>query len=447
MHIKLTVDFAFLGLVLSTEICRLTCFSLGIVRQGLYGDSSFDKISKTLGELRSDDDKSQSEAGLPEPEEESVFRVDLEDRANGNSEKRRHRESGSPSKGGGHRKKYCNEKVDDDRSKLANKEKSPYGSSGDKYKTLVCSPSRDGYGDGLRGRSRSVSHDHVRERSRSRSLIEEEVPSKRRSHSRSILEEETLSKRRRYHDQEIPVYADKRKVSHNSDDEGMVRDDEREHSTSYSRYSELDRNREREKSREREVNRVRRREKELERNRGRDWRREKERERSSDRDLFRDRISERVVDRESSRDERHRSRDRENRESRREERHRSRDRENRDRTRDDDIDRSRGRVKAADRDRDMERDRDRDRVTDRKWERRDDRYRDKGRDTEREKNETEDGYGTRDRYNHSGRSRHEEKEYNQDGPRNSDPAKVQLNRYLLIETFPLPPSPLPLFIS
>ncbi|KAK9903813.1 hypothetical protein M0R45_000920 [Rubus argutus] len=423
---------------------------------GLYGDSSVDKVSKTLGELRSDDDKSHSEVGLPEPEEEYVFRVDREDRANGNSEKRRHRESGSPSKGGGHRKKYYNEKLDDDRSKLANKEKSPYGSSGDKYKTLVSSPSRDGYGDGLRGRSRSGSHDHVRERSRSCSLIEEEVPSKRRSHSHSILEEEILSKRRRYHEQEIPVYADKRKASHNSDDEGMVRDEEREHSTSYSRYSELDRNRERERSREREVNRVRRKEKELERNRGRDWRREKERERSSDRDLFRDRISERVVDRESSKEERHRSRDRENRESRREERQRSRDRENKDRTREDDIDRSResrreerhrsrdrenrdrtreddfdwsrGRNKAADRDRDMERDRDRDRVTDRKWERRDDRYRDKGRDTEREKNETEDGYGTRDRYNHSGGSRHEEKEYNQDGSRNSDPAKVQLNR-------------------
>ncbi|XP_004297124.1 PREDICTED: serine/threonine-protein kinase prpf4B [Fragaria vesca subsp. vesca] len=377
---------------------------------GRYGDSTVDKISKTLGEeLRSDDDtgspiggKSHGEAGLPQ---NSSVEPRKEDRANGSLGKRRHLESGSPSRGGGHRKKYYSENVDDDRSNLPNKENSPYRSIGDRY------------GEGLRGRSRSVSHDHVRERSRSRSIVKEEAPSRRRSHSRSILEEEALSKRRRYHDREISVYAEKRKAAQNSDDEGMVRDDEREHSISYSRYSGLDRSREREKSREREVDRVRRREKELERNSDRDHRRDKERERSSERDLLRDRKRgsergdsiERVVDRESRREERHRSRDR---------------------TREDDVDRSRGRVKPADRDRDMERDRDRDRdrVTDRKWERRDDRYRDKGRDMERERNESEGGYRTQDKYNHSGQSRYEEKKYYQDGSTKSDQAEVQLER-------------------
>ncbi|XP_050374413.1 uncharacterized protein LOC126791952 [Argentina anserina] len=360
--------------------------------------------NKNLGLCSDDDaDGSHSEAR----KEESVSRVDLEDRAIGNLEKRRHRESGSPSRGGGHRKKYNSDNVDDDRSNSVNKEKSPHRSSGDRYHKV------------LRGESRSGSRDHVRERSRSRSLVEEGAPSKRRSHSRNILEEEALSKGRRHHDRESSVYAEKSKVTHKSDDEGgIVRDDERERCISYGRYSGLDRSRGREKSREREVDRVRRSEKELGRNRDTDRRREKERERSSHRDLSRDRKRvigrgesiERMVDRESRREERHRSRDR---------------------TREDDVDRSRGRVKPADRDRDrdMERDWARDRVTDRKWERRDDRYRDTVRDMERERNETEGGYGTRYKYNHSGPSKYEEKEYNQDNSTKTDQAEVQTERY------------------
>ncbi|XP_021814445.1 serine/threonine-protein kinase prp4-like isoform X2 [Prunus avium] len=360
--------------------------------------------------------KSRDETGLPrhssvEPQDDLASRLGIEDHANGDShrfhkeEKRRHRESRLPSKESDKRKHYYDdEKVDDDRSKVANRKKTSSGSSGDKHKTLVCSSSHDRCGDDLHGRSRSRSYDHVRERSCSRSRVEEEA----------------LSKRRRYHERDTAVSLEKSKATFDSGDEGMVRrhdsddlarDDERDQSISYSRYSVSDRTRERERSREREVDRIQRREKEQERSRNRVRRRDGERERSSDRDLVRD--SRRGIGRDDSR------------ERRREERHRSRDTENRDRKREEENDRSRDRVKA-DRDRDMERDRDRDRVTDRKWERRDDRDRGKGRDMEREKYENlEDSYGNRDRNKHSGRSRHDEEKYNQDRRRKTDPAKFQ----------------------
>ncbi|PRQ40391.1 putative protein kinase CMGC-DYRK-PRP4 family [Rosa chinensis] len=289
---------------------------------GLYSDSTMDKSSKTLGkELHSDDDprspiggKSHSEASLPqnssaEPREESVSRVDLEDHANGNLEKRRHLESGFPSKGGGHRKKYYSENVDDDRSKLANKEKSPYRSSGDRY------------GEVLRGRSRSGSHDHVRGRSRSRSIVEEEAPSRRRSHSRSMLEEEALSKRRRYHDREISVYAEKSKAAHNSDDEerssdrDLFRDRKRGIGRGDSTERVVDtesRREERHRSRDRE-NRDRTREDDVDRSRGRgrgkpaDRERDRDMERDRDRDRDRDRVTDRKWER---RDDRYRDKGR-----------------------------------------------------------------------------------------------------------------------------------------
>ncbi|KAM0964680.1 hypothetical protein ACFX2C_020699 [Malus domestica] len=372
-------------------------------------DNNINKNTKTVGHLHDDDDddddargrvggKSRNEAGLPR-------------------DSRRHRESGSPSRGSDKRKNYFDdEKVYEDGSKSANRKKLSSGSSGDKYNTLVRSPSCDRRGDELHGRGRSRSYDRLRERSR----------------SRSIIEEESLSKRRHYHERDTSVYVEKSKAVHGSDDEGLTpgidsvdlrRDDEREHNISYSRYSGLGHSRERERSREREVGQEQRREKDQERIRDNERRREKERERSSDRDLVRDR--KRGIGREHSRERVIYM------ERRREERHRSRDIENRDRNRDD-SNRSRDRVKD-DRDRNMERGRDRAKDTDRKWERRDDRDRDRGRDMEREKYEHhEDSYGNRDRHK-SARSRHNGKGYDQDRRSKTDPAKVQSPKNYSVE--------------
>ncbi|PQQ09663.1 hypothetical protein Pyn_27387 [Prunus yedoensis var. nudiflora] len=163
--------------------------------------------------------KSRDETGLPrhssvEPQDDLASRLGIEDHANGDShrfhkeEKRRHRESRLPSKESDKRKHYYDdEKVDDDRSKVANRKKTSSGSSGDKHKTLVCSPSHDRCGDDLHGRSRSRSYDHVRERSCSRSRVEEEA----------------LSKRRRYHERDTAVSVEKSKAMFDSGDEGMVR--------------------------------------------------------------------------------------------------------------------------------------------------------------------------------------------------------------------------------
>lgn len=360
--------------------------------------------------------KINNEVGSPRnssvvPQDELISRVSSGGHVNGDLGRKsrkedKKRESRSPSKGSSRRKSYYDdEKVGFDGSKLSHQSKSSSQSTGDRGE--------------FHARSRSRSIDHARERSR----------------SRSIREEETHLKKTRYCDNAASIYADKSKSVYDSDDErivqqsmdgrhgsrDLVRDEERVHSTSYSRYIAEDRHRsrgtqERERSRDREMDRDLRREKEREwiirdRKMDRTHRREKERERSRDRDRKREIERERSKEREVDRDWR-------------------REKE-RDKMKDIELDRDRSRVSERDRDRDRERDKDREKVRrEREREMQDDRSRNK--DRENYENLL-DGYENGDRFKHSRRLRYDQKEYNQNRTRNTDSAKAPSSKSDLLE--------------
>ncbi|PSR91180.1 Serine/threonine-protein kinase [Actinidia chinensis var. chinensis] len=245
--------------------------------------------------------------------------------------------SQSPVRGSHKQKHYYDDGIDS--SDL--RKSSSSGNDGDKHKTVEHPPSHGKYREEVHIRNRSKSHDRARERSRSRSVVEEA----------SIMKSTETT--------DSQHYTDKRRTSGDSDDDVMVgrnrdyrhgsidllRDREREHSSSYSRYAGLvdrhhsreirnrdregsreiwdrdregrevdrDRKREREQDRERERERERARDRERERERGREREREQERERRRERerewekDSGRDRIRGRERDKESDRFSRHRN--------------------------------------------------------------------------------------------------------------------------------------------
>lgn len=374
----------------------------------LFTNSRLDKEDRAFHWSRTGT-KINNEVGSPRnssvvPQDELISTVSSEDHVNGDLGRKsrkedKKRESQSPSKGSSRRKRYYDDdKEGVDGSKLSHRSKSSSQSTGDRGE--------------FHARSRSRSIDHARERSR----------------SRSIREEETHLKKRQYCDNAASSYANKSKSLYESDDERIVRqsmdgrhgtrdlmrDEEREHTTSYSRYTGEDRHRnqgtqERESSRDRDL----RREKEREwimrdREMDRAHRREKEWEMSRDRDRKRE-IERRSREREVDRDWR-----------REKEREKMKDRE---------PDRDRSRVSERDRDRDRERDKDREKVR-RERERQDDRSMNK--DRENYENLV-DGYENGDRYKHSRRLRHDEKEYNQDRTRNADSAKAPSSKSDLLQ--------------
>lgn len=322
---------------------------------------------------------------------------------------RRPRESVSPRKSRKQKNYFDADGMQDDVGKLRERGKSLSSeSSGDGHKPVVRSPSGDRSNDDFHARrSRSKSHDVALERSR----------------SQSIMEEEAVVKRRRRHEWDLNDSEDDRVIQrsrnerHGSRD--LVRDEEREHSSSYgSRHigrEDSHRSREihQERSWEREMEKERRREKERESSRimeiNREWRRDKERERSRDREIY----------------------------SEREERGRGRYEEvDRGRKREKERDRSRDRARVSDRDIDRHRERGRDRDKararehnlERERERRSDRSRDKAGDIESDREKYgsfDDSYGNRDRFRHSRHSTHDgDKGHFRDRTRRDDPAKV-----------------------
>lgn len=325
---------------------------------------------------------------------------------------RRKRESKSPSRRSGKGKSYLDaDAIEDDGGKLSDSRKSLSSeSSGDKHKMVVLSPSHDRSRDEFdTRRSRSRSCDLAKERSRSRSVMEEEAVLKRLYHYEWNVNDSEDEK----------VLQRSRNERHGSRD--LVRDDERERSTSYSsRYIDGDdrhysrEKRDRERSWEGELERERKRVKERERSKNmemnRERRREKQRERSRDREMY------------TGREERDRRRyEEEGWGGRRKEKER---------------DRSRDRAKVSERDIDRQRDRgrDRDRTRDyylekeRERERRSDRSRDKGRDIESDREKyvsPDDSYGNRDRYKHSRHStRVDDRGNSRDRTRKNDQAKI-----------------------
>jgi serine/threonine-protein kinase PRP4 len=375
----------------------------------LFTNSKFDKEDGACHWSRIGT-KINSGAGSPRnssvvPQDELNSRFSSEAHVNGDlgRESRKEdkkRESQSPSKGSSRQKSYYeDEKRGVDGSKLSHQSKSSSQSTGDRGE--------------FHARSRSRSIDHARERSR----------------SLSIREEATHLKKRQYYDNADSSHADKSKSHYDSDDEridrksmngqhgsrDLVRDEEREITTSYSRYIGEDRHRsrgtqERERSRDREMDRDLRREKEREwiirdREMDRAHRREKEWERSRDRnrksEIERDRSREREADRDWRRE------------------------KERDKMKDIELDRDRSRVSERGRDRDREREKVR-----RERERQDDRSRNKDRETYENR---VDGYENGDRYKHSRHLRHDEKEYNQYRTRNADSAKTPSSKSDLLE--------------
>ncbi|KAJ0038603.1 hypothetical protein Pint_23291 [Pistacia integerrima] len=323
---------------------------------------------------------------------------------------RRPRESVSPSRKSRKQKNYLDtDGMQDDVSKLRERRKSSSPeSSVDGHKLVVRSPSCD----------RSNDDFHVR-RSRSRSCD----LALERSRSLSIMEEEAVIKRRRCHERDLNDFEDDRVIQrsrnerHGSRD--LVRDEEREHSSSYcSRHigrEDSHRSREihRERSWEREMEKERRREKERESSRNmeinRERRRDKERERSRDREIY------------SEREERGSGRYEEVDWGRKREKERDR---SRDRTRVSDRDIGRHRERGRDKDTF----RLRDHILERERERRSDRSRDKAGDIESGRmkyGSFDDNYGNRDRFKHSRHSTHDDdKGHFRDRTRRDDPAKV-----------------------
>ena len=323
----------------------------------------------------------------------------------------------SPVKGYGKTESY----YEVDKSELQNQRKSLSSeSAGDKYKKLAHSPTHDRYRDKVRMRGRSRSHDHARERSRSQSILQDVALSKATHH----LEWNASSyagNRRTDNDTDEEMALRRRDYRHPSRD--LVRDEERERSSSHSRQTQRgDKHQSRETwdmakagremdwERQREREQDRSRERERERNRERDRKREKERDRSMDREMDRNRKREkdRGTDREMDR-------------GRKQERERDRS-----------WDRDRARERDRNRNRDIDWENDRDRARDRKSERGSgrDRSRDKVRDSESDrvsrhhKYETlNDGYGNRDRYGDSWYLRHDETEHQRHRTRKNDEEK------------------------
>ncbi|KAI9169574.1 hypothetical protein LWI28_014280 [Acer negundo] len=322
------------------------------------------------------------------------------------------RDSRSPSKRSSKPRSYpVVDTMENDEGRLSDRRKSLSSeSSGDKYKKSVRSPLQDRSCDEVHmRRSRSRSYDFSRERSR----------------SRSVMEEEALLKKRRHHVRVVNDTDDERVIQRTRNEQhgsrDLVRDGEREYSTSYSsKYIDReDRHysreiRDRERSWERETERERKREKEQTSRRNmeteKDWRRDREGERNRDREIYseregwdRSRYEEEDVGRKRDK-----------------ERGQSRDRA---RASDRDIDRQRGR----ERERERERDRVRERDLERERERRNDRGRDKGRDIESDREKyasLDDGYGNRDRNRHSRHSTHDDDRHYWDRTRKNDLAKV-----------------------
>ncbi|KAJ4710540.1 Protein kinase-like protein [Melia azedarach] len=277
---------------------------------------------------------------------------------------------------------------------------------------VVLSPSHDRSRDEFdTRRSRSRSCDLAKERSRSRSVMEEEAVLKRLYHYEWNVNDSEDEK----------VLQRSRNERHGSRD--LVRDDERERSTSYSsRYIDGDdrhysrEKRDRERSWEGELERERKRVKERERSKNmemnRERRREKQRELSRDREMY------------TGREERDRRRyEEEGWGGRRKEKERDRSRD-RAKVSERDIDRQRDRGRDRDRTRDyyLEKERERER------ERRSDRSRDKGRDIESDREKyvsPDDSYGNRDRYKHSRHStRVDDRGNSRDRTRKNDQAKI-----------------------
>ncbi|KAL5761438.1 hypothetical protein ACOSP7_017702 [Xanthoceras sorbifolium] len=323
---------------------------------------------------------------------------------------KRLRDSRSPSKRSSKLRSYPHvDMMRNDESRLSDRRKSLSSeNSGDGYKKSVRSPLQDRSHDEVHTRSRSRSYDFSRERSR----------------SRSVMEEEALLKRRSHHARDVNDTDDERVIQrsrngrHGSRD--LVRDGEREYSTSYSNkyVGREDRHRreirDRERSWERELEREQKREKEQASSRNmemeKDWRRDKEGERIRDREIC------------SEREGRDRSRYEEEDVGRKREKERdwSRDRA---RASDRDADRKRGR----ERDRDREKDRVREWDLERERERRNDRGRDKGRDTESDREKyvnLDDGYGNQDRHRHYRYPNRDGDGHYRDRTRINDPAKV-----------------------
>ncbi|CBI27037.3 unnamed protein product, partial [Vitis vinifera] len=323
----------------------------------------------------------------------------------------------SPVKGYGKTESY----YEVDKSELQNQRKSLSSeSAGDKYKKLAHSPTHDRYRDKVHMRGRSRSHDHARERSRSQSILQDVALSKA-THHQEWNASSYAGNRRTDNDTDEEMALRRRDYRHPSRD--LVRDEERERSSSHSRQTQRgDKHQSRETwdmakagremdwERQREREQDRSRERERERNRERDRKREKERDRSMDREMDRNRKREkdRGTDREMDR-------------GRKQERERDRS-----------WDRDRARERDRNRNRDIDWENDRDRARDRKSERGSgrDRSRDKVRDSESDrvsrhhKYETlNDGYGNRDRYGDSWYLRHDETEHQRHRTRKNDEEK------------------------
>lgn len=325
----------------------------------------------------------------------------------------------SPVKGYGKTESY----YEVDKSELQNQRKSLSSeSAGDKYKKLAHSPTHDRYRDKVHMRGRSRSHDHARERSRSQSILQDVALSKA-THHQEWNASSYAGNRRTDNDTDEEMALRRRDYRHPSRD--LVRDEERERSSSHSRQTQRgDKHQSREtwdmakagremdweRQREREQDRSRERERERERNWERDRKREKERDRSMDREMDRNRKREKDMgtDRDMDR-------------GRKQERERDRS-----------WDRDRARERDRNRNRDIDRENDRDRARDRKSERGSgrDRSRDKVRDSESDrvsrhhKSETlNDGYGNRDRYGDSWYLRHDETEHQRHRTRKNDEEK------------------------
>lgn len=323
----------------------------------------------------------------------------------------------SPVKGYGKTESY----YEVDKSELQNQRKSLSSeSAGYKYKKLSHSPTHDRYRDKVHMRGRSRSHDHARERSRSQSILQDVALSKA-THHQEWNASSYAGNRRTDNDTDEEMALRRRDYRHPSRD--LVRDEERERSSSHSRQTQRgDKHQSRETwdmakagremdwERQREREQDRSRERERERNRERDRKREKERDRSMDREMDRNRKREkdRGTDREMDR-------------GRKQERERDRS-----------WDRDRARERDRNRNRDIDWENDRDRARDRKSERGSgrDRSRDKVRDSESDrvsrhhKYETlNDGYGNRDRYGDSWYLRHDETEHQRHRTRKNDEEK------------------------
>ncbi|KAA8532722.1 hypothetical protein F0562_032755 [Nyssa sinensis] len=347
--------------------------------------------SGTLGEEKSDDewvtsstvDTKENRAGGSKIHDEAGVHKNssAERNANGDighdscrEDSKLHIGSGSPKKGSRKRKSYYDDESDTrDRRKLLSSE-----NTGEKHKILTSSSSRDKYYEEVHSRNRLRSRDRARERSRSQSILQE-APVLKTTHQRDAAHHSDSRKTMSDLDDEEMVgrYRDYR---HGSRD--LLRDKERERSSSYSRYAgRVDRHHSRET-----------------------W----DRERVGGRENW---------DREMEGSRETRERDRVGREM-----DRDRKREDWDR----DLDQDRDRQRTRDRDRERERDRERKRERDR------DRIRDKDRNKEgdrlsRQHRKYENVDDDRDRCNDSRHRRHDEKDH-KDKVRKNDQEKVRISK-------------------